>query len=319
MISSAKKLRKKRCKSDNYDVLVKQRYNQMYSNIKKGKAKEYFNKIFYRFIINQIPKLVKFFKLYIFTSTIENLINKCYLRNSFRDFITNILYEENNKYSSMLNKIENEEEKEKDILPSIKNIAASVIQFYYRKYSQKIHQIFRIEMLMKILENLEDEKILLLLYYRKWKYRINKERNEKEICKSYLRDLFIKYRNQNLVNKINEFTDKYSDYIHIVTFGDIFKKIFSMRLFNSLKLRFILCKFICDDDAEFKKKYIRSKMMKKWNEKCKLLRRRKMCLMKVRKILKLHSKKLLLNLFKLKKFKLYFLAYALLRRDKNRK
>ena len=35
MISSAKKLRKKRCKSDNYDVLVKQRYNQMYSNIKK--------------------------------------------------------------------------------------------------------------------------------------------------------------------------------------------------------------------------------------------------------------------------------------------
>ena len=207
-----------------------------------------------------IPKCLKLIKLYL-------------LRVVFKEFVKKLL-SERTKYSKMLNKLESSEE-DKDILPSIKNISASFIQFHFRKHLQKIHQQFRIEMLTKVFENLEDDKVLLLLYYRKWKYRVKKERNEKVNAILNLRNMFIKFKNMNLVNDLFLFTEKYADYINLSTFGDLIKKVFSRRLFNSLKLRFILCKFIEDDDAEFKKKYIRSRIMKKWNEKCKIFRRRK--------------------------------------------
>ena len=102
-----------------------------------------------------IPKGLKLIKLYL-------------LRLTFKEFVKKLLSEES-KYSNMLIKLKGSEE-EKDILPSIKNIAASFIQFNFRKHLQKIHHQFRIEMLTKVFENLEDDKVLLLLYYRKWKY-----------------------------------------------------------------------------------------------------------------------------------------------------
>ena len=316
-ISSAKNIRKKRCKSDNFDFLIKERYNQMYSNIKKGKAKGYFHKIFNQFMKIQIPKFTKTLKLYKVVPKSLKLIKLYLLRLSFKDFVKKIINEQS-KYSNMLNKLESSDE-EKAILPSIKNIAASFIQFNFRKHLQKIHHQFRIEMLTKVFENLEDDKVLLLLYYRKWKYRVKKERNKKVNAILNLRNMFIKFKNMNLVNDLFLFTEKYADYINLSTFGDLIKKVFSRRLFNSLKLRFILCKFIEDDDAEFKKKYIRSRIMKKWNEKCKIFRRRKNCLVKIRKIMKTHCKKLLLNIFKLRKFKLCIIIFALKRNEKNNK
>ena len=82
-----------------------------------------------------------------------------------------------------------------------------------------------------------------------------------------------------------------------------------------MRLKFILYKFISDDDAEFKKKYIRSSIIKKWNEKCKLIRRRKNIIMKIKKLISLHCKRILMNILKFKKFKLHLISFALIKRN----
>ena len=122
---------------------------------------------------------------------------------------------------------------------------------------------------------------------------------------------------RKIMNELSIFTEKYSNYINLVKFAEIYKKIFARRLYRILRLRFILSKFIADNDSEFKKKYIRSSIMKKWNDKCKDLTRKRSGFMKIRRILKIHSKKILIFTFKLKKFKLHFLSYAMMKRNSN--
>ena len=59
--------------------------------------------------------------------------------------------------------------KDKNILPDLKNIAASFIQILYKKHLKKIHSELRIEMLKRLFNNLNDDNIILLLFYHKWK------------------------------------------------------------------------------------------------------------------------------------------------------
>ena len=165
--------------------------------------------------------------------------------------------------------------------------------------------------------NLDEDSILKLLFTRKWRYRNKKEKQNSKEFRIRFKKFFNRIVGRKIMNELLILTEKYSSYINIVKFGEIYKNIFSRRLYRVLRIRFILAKFIADDDSEFKKKYIRSSMMKKWNEKCKDLRRKRNGLMKIRRILKIHSKKVLIVTFKLKKFKLHFLSYAMMKRNNN--
>ena len=194
--------------------------------------------------------------------------------------------------------------KDKNILPDLKNIAASFIQILYKKHLKKIHSELRIEMLKRLFNNLNDDNIILLLFYYKWKYRKEKEMNKN--LKNTLNRLTYKI----FVNKLTKLIDEYVDYIKIITFSDIIKNIVLRRLFNSIRLKFLLYKIISVNT--FKKK----NLIKKWNEKCKLMRRRKNIILKITKVIKLHSKKLLMNILKFKKFKLYLISFVLMKKNK---
>ena len=163
-------------------------------------------------------------------------------------------------------------------------------------------------MLKRLFNNLNDDNIILLLFYRKWKYRINKEK-EKEMNKN-LKNTLNRLTYKIFVNKLKKLIDEYVDYIKIITFSDIIKNIVLRRLFNSIRLKFLLYKIISVNT--FKKK----NLIKKWNEKCKLMRRRKNIILKITKVIKLHSKKLLMNILKFKKFKLYLISFVLMKKNK---
>ena len=92
-----------------------------------------------------------------------NLIKLNKIKNSFKDFIKNSF---NDKYKKIYNK---DEDEGKNILPDLKNIAASFIQILYKKHLKKIHSELRIEMLKRLFNNLNDDNIILLLFYHKWK------------------------------------------------------------------------------------------------------------------------------------------------------
>ena len=136
--------------------------------------------------------------------------------------------------------------KDKNILPDLKNIAASFIQILYKKHLKKIHSELRIEMLKRLFNNLNDDNIILLLFYHKWKYRKEKEMNKN--LKNTLNRLTYKI----FVNKLTKLIDEYVDYIKIIIFSDIIKNIFLRRLFNSIRLKFLLYKIISVNT--FKKK-----------------------------------------------------------------
>ena len=311
-IISAKQLQK-RCRSDNFEILFKEKVNFLNSNFKKGYAQKYLNKIFKEFIQIQIPKICHSFQLYKNIPKAVNLIKLHCINNSFNDFVKNS-FSDNEKYIKIYKKVENEI-KEKSILPDLKNSAALFIQVFYKKHLNKIRKEFRIKMLKKLFSNLDEDNIILLLYYIKWKYRINKKKkNEKEINQNF-KKIINKLALKNIVNTFIKLTQEYADYIHIITFNNIIKNIFFRKLFNSMRLKFILYKFISDDDAEFKKKYIRSSIIKKWNEKCKLIRRRKNIIMKIKKLITLHCKRILMNILKFKKFKLHLISFALIKRN----
>ena len=165
--------------------------------------------------------------------------------------------------------------------------------------------------------NLDDDRILKLLFTKKWNYRSKKDKQNSKDFQNSFKKFFNRIVGRKIMNELLIITDKYSNYINFVKFGDVYKKIFAKRLYRVLRLRFILSKFIVDNDTEFKKKYIRSSFMKKWNDKCKELRRKRNGFMKIRRILKIHSRKVLIITFKLKKFKLHFLTYAMMKRNNN--
>ncbi len=202
--------------------------------------------------------------------------------------------------------------KDKNILPDLKNIAASFIQILYKKHLKKIHSELRIEMLKRLFNNLNDDNIILLLFYHKWKYRINKEKKKEKEMNKNLKKTLNRLTYKIFVNKLTKLINEYVDYIKIITLSDIMKNIFLRRLFNSIRLKFLLYKIISVNDSTFKKKYL----MKKWNEKCKLMRRRKNIILKITKVIKLHSKKLLMNILKFKKFKLYLISFVLMKKNK---
>ena len=54
--------------------------------------------------------------------------------------------------------------KDKNILPDLKNIAASFIQILYKKHLKKIHSELRIEMLKRLFNNLNDDNIIFLYF-----------------------------------------------------------------------------------------------------------------------------------------------------------
>ena len=95
------------------------------------------------------------------------------------------------------------------------------------------------------------------------------------------------------------------------------KNCFFRKIFNYIRLKFLLDKLLSDDNEQFKKKYLRSKSIKKWNNKCKIMRRRKNALMKMKKILKSHFVKSLINYSKLKKLKLILITVSLVKKGNN--
>ena len=237
-----------------------------------------------------------------------NLIKLNKIKNSFKDFVKNS-FSDNGKYKKIYNKVE-DEIKDKNILPDLKNIAASFIQILYKKHLKKIHSELRIEMLKRLFNNLNDDNIILLLFCHKWKYRINKEKKKEKEMNKNLKNTLNRLTYKIFVNKLKKLIDEYVDYIKIITFSDIIKNIVLRRLFNSIRLKFLLYKIISVNT--FKKK----NLIKKWNEKCKLMRRRKNIILKITKVIKLHSKKLLMNILKFKKFKLYLLSFVLMKKNK---
>ena len=152
-------------------------------------------------------------------------------------------------------------------------------------------------MLKRLFNNLNDDNIILLLFCHKWKYRINKEKKKEKEMNKNLKNTLNRLTYKIFVNKLTKLIDEYVDYIKIITFSDIIKNISLRKLFNSIRLKFLLYKIISVNDNTFKKK----NLIKKWNEKCKLMRRRKNIILKITKVIKLHSKKLLMNILKFKK------------------
>ena len=103
-----KSLRKlKRCKSDNLEILFKEKLNSLYSNIKKEEAKKNCNKIFNEYIKIQIPKITSLLKLYKKIPKAVNLIKLNKIKNSFKDFVKNS-FSDNGKYKKIYNKVEDE-------------------------------------------------------------------------------------------------------------------------------------------------------------------------------------------------------------------
>ena len=101
-----KSLRKlKRCKSDNLEILFKEKLNSLYSNIKKEEAKKNCNKIFNEYIKIQIPKITSLLKLYKKIPKAVNLIKLNKIKNSFKDFVKNSF---SDKYKKIYNKVEDE-------------------------------------------------------------------------------------------------------------------------------------------------------------------------------------------------------------------
>ena len=291
------------------DELFRKSYPSSFTNIKKKAGREYFKKLFDNKLKNQIPDLTKQMKLYKKVPKAIKYLRLYLLKNYFKDFIKCLLSKDK-KLVKMLNKFNDKKD-----LPSLKKIAASFIQLYYRKHLEKRNKKFRIKQLSKLFCNLDDDRIIELLYTRKWRYRAKKDKENKINLRKSMKDIFNKSVGKKIIDELSVITEKYADYINIKTLADSYKKIFAKRLFNSLRLKFILSKYIVDDDTEFKKKYVRSNMMRKWNEKCKILRRKRNAFMRIKRVLKIHSKKVLIITFKLKKLKLYLLSYALMRRD----
>ena len=291
------------------DELFRKSYPSSFTNIKKKAGREYFKKLFDNKLKNQIPDFTKQMKLYKKVPKAIKYLRLYLLKNYFKDFIKCLLSKDK-KLVKMLNKFNDKKD-----LPSLKKIAASFIQLYYRKHLEKRNKKFRIKQLSKLFCNLDDDRIIELLYTRKWRYRAKKDKENKINLRKSMKDIFNKSVGKKIIDELSVITEKYADYINIKTLADSYKKIFAKRLFNSLRLKFILSKYIVDDDTEFKKKYVRSNMMRKWNEKCKILRRKRNAFMRIKRVLKIHSKKVLIITFKLKKLKLYLLSYALMRRD----
>ena len=121
-------------------------------------------------------------------------------------------------------------------------------------------------------------------------------------------------QNKIIVHKLYSLTEKYADYISINILIDTLKNCFFRKIFNYIRLKFLLDKILSDDNEQFKKKYVRSKLMKQWNNKCKLLRRRKNSLMKMIKILQSHFVKSIINYSKFKKLKLILITISLVKK-----
>ena len=129
-----------------------------------------------------------------------------------------------------------------------------------------------------------------------------------------LKSLFNRLINKIIVHKLYSLTEKYADYISINILIDTLKNCFFRKIFNYIRLKFLLDKILSDDNEQFKKKYVRSKLMKQWNNKCKLLRRRKNSLMKMIKILQSHFVKSIINYSKFKKLKLILITISLVKK-----
>ena len=91
LILLAKEIQRKRCRSDNFTVLYKQKSNLLYSNILKGHIKSYFNKIFNQYIKNIIPKMKKLIILYKKIPLFINLVQSNLIKYSFRNIIKSLI------------------------------------------------------------------------------------------------------------------------------------------------------------------------------------------------------------------------------------
>ena len=311
LILLAKEIQRKRCRSDNFTVLYKQKSNLLYSNILKGHIKSYFNKIFNQYIKNIIPKMKKLIILYKKIPLFINLVQSNLIKYSFRNIIKKS-YIDNEKYTKFYKKLNN-----KKVLPTLENISALFIQNNYKKYSNNKQKKEKLFNLLNKIDNLDEDSFYSLIYLCKWYYKVKLRKDKKIKAYNYLKSLFKRLKNKIIVNTLFRLTEKYADYISLNIFMETIKNCFFRKIFNYIRLKFLLDKLLSDDNEQFKKKYLRSKSIKKWNNKCKIMRRRKNALMKMKKILKSHFVKSLINYSKLKKLKLILITVSLVKKGNN--
>ena len=308
LILLAKEINRKRCRSDNFAILYKQKSNLLYSNILKYNIKKYFNKIFNKHIKNIIPRMKKLIILYKKIPLLVDLIQTNLIKYSFRKIIKKS-YEDNEKYDKMCNKVNN-----KKVLPTLENISALIIQNKYKQYLIKKNKKEKLFNLISKIDKLDEDNFFSLIYLCKWYYKIKLENEKKMNTFNNLKSLFNRLINKIIVHKLYSLTEKYADYISINILIDTLKNCFFRKIFNYIRLKFLLDKILSDDNEQFKKKYVRSKLMKQWNNKCKLLRRRKNSLMKMIKILQSHFVKSIINYSKFKKLKLILITISLVKK-----
>ena len=308
LILLAKEINRKRCRSDNFAILYKQKSNLLYSNILKYNIKKYFNKIFNKHIKNIIPRMKKLIILYKKIPLLVDLIQTNLIKYSFRKIIKKS-YEDNEKYDKMCNKVNN-----KKVLPTLENISALIIQNKYKQYLIKKNKKEKLFNLISKIDKLDEDNFFSLIYLCKWYYKIKLENEKKMNTFNNLKSLFNRLINKIIVHKLFSLTEKYADYISINILIDTLKNCFFRKIFNYIRLKFLLDKILSDDNEQFKKKYVRSKLMKQWNNKCKLLRRRKNSLMKMIKILQSHFVKSIINYSKFKKLKLILITISLVKK-----
>ena len=180
-IANAMEIRKKSIVD--VDQELRKSYNTFFSNVKKEKSREYFKRLFKKKLDNEIPQLRKQLTNAKLIPKGFNYLRLYLLKNYFKKLTKNLLSYDM-KFSKMLKKIDNKEE----ILPSLRNIAASFIQKKYRNYRERINKQFRVNQLSKLFMNLDDDNILKLLFTRKWRYRNQKDKqNSKDFQNSFKR------------------------------------------------------------------------------------------------------------------------------------
>ena len=237
-----------------------------------------------------------------------DLIQTNLIKYSFRKIIKKS-YEDNEKYDKMCNKVNN-----KKVLPTLENISALIIQNKYKQYLMKKNKKEKLFNLISKIDKLDEDNFFSLIYLCKWYYKIKLENEKKMNTFNHLKSLFNRLINKIIVHKLYSLTEKYADYISINILIDTLKNCFFRKIFNYIRLKFLLDKILSDDNEQFKKKYVRSKLMKQWNNKCKLLRRRKNSLMKMIKILQSHFVKSIINYSKFKKLKLILITISLVKK-----